>query len=458
MKRKRKGCSDILHFYSPDDRISRLPDDILLLVLSSLTFKDAIVTSLLSRRWRYLCASLPRLDFDASIILGEPIYMQNDKRIPEFIKGVKKVLRLYRGQSVEELRLCLCLSKRHTAFIKYCVRFALSKKVQKLEFDFNSPHGVVNRAKNYVFEVVAWDPDFYFIHDPSLDGFKLLKSLCFKSVIMGGGVLNGLLLNCPVLERLTFHHVSNLGCVKVVGPSLRLKHLEMINCPGLNEIEICDVPIVSMKRWWCGEDAVRMNKVPCLTELSVSASLKVVDEFTLFSSCLSQLESLKLRVGLADLKPLEQNAVFLVFLTKLRELEVTCGTSNDLLPLARLMEAPPHLHKIVIRVINPMAMVKRGTINLLKEPERRVGVLEQLKVLEFAGYCGATHEDEFILHITENAATLKTVIIDSSRQKELPNVELVFRNEIRVREEYVRGHAKEWLEGIIPSRVRLVIR
>ena len=51
-------------FYK-DDWISRLPDDLLVTILSRLTLKEAGVTSVLSRRWCYLWTNVAGLDFDA---------------------------------------------------------------------------------------------------------------------------------------------------------------------------------------------------------------------------------------------------------------------------------------------------------------------------------------------------------------------------------------------------------
>ncbi|CAN1173401.1 F-box/FBD/LRR-repeat protein At1g13570 [Linum perenne] len=205
--------------------------------------KDSTATSLLSRRWRYMCASLPRIDFDYFIIKDKSPDLSQKDQYSEFIKRGSKVIKSHKGFS---------LHKVHTGFLDQCVQFALSNKVQKLELDLNLPYGIYNPAEPYVFQAVALDK----ATDPSFDGFKLLKSLCLKSVMMANDVLEGLLSICTVLERLILCNVSNLGCVKVVGPLLRLKHSEMVSSRGLKEIEIYDAPIVSMKRWWCGEVAV----------------------------------------------------------------------------------------------------------------------------------------------------------------------------------------------------------
>ncbi|CAN1173540.1 F-box/FBD/LRR-repeat protein At5g56420, partial [Linum perenne] len=467
MERKRKGCSEseIVHCLDPDDRISRLPDDILLDILCLMKIKKATATSILSRRWRYMYASLPRLDLDYYILIKDKSPLLHPrKHESKFIKRGRKIIKSHKGNNVSDFRLSFALHKVHTRFLDQCVQFALSNKVQKLELDLNLPLGIYNPAEPYVFHAVALNK----ATDPSFDGFKLLKSLCLKSVMVADDVLEGLLSICTVLETLILCNVSNLGCVKVVGPASRLKHLEMVSCPDLKEIEIRDVPIVSMKRWWCGEVAVKMDKVPHLVELSMSTCLKVTGEIPFFSSCLSQLESLKLRLSsLYVHNPLEERIVLSMVskLTKLRELEILCEPDlvKDLLLLVPLIEALPQLHKLVIRVLRGSTLAERkfkeeatSSSNSKEEVKGRVGVLEHLKVLEYAGYRIGTTEDKFISHIAKNAAALETVIIDPGYQNEpshLPPGEAAITPELLARE-----CANLWLEKFIPPRVELVIR
>ncbi|CAN1173469.1 F-box/FBD/LRR-repeat protein At5g56420 [Linum perenne] len=420
--------------YNPDDGISRLSDDILLLILSSLPFKEATATSLLSRRWRCFSAYLPRLDFDASIILANSI--------PKFVKHVRKVLRLYRGHNMEEFRLRHSLRKQHTRFIDLCVEFALSKNVQRLDLDFSfTLRRMSNRAQRYAFQIGELN---------HVTGFMSLRSICLTFVKMGGDVLDGLLLNCTALEMLALHDVSSLSYVKVLGPSLRLKHLAMFNCPDLKEIEIHDVPLVSLKGWLCGDNAVRMSKVPHLVELSVTC-LKPFKDFELFSYCFSQLESLELFVFLVDKPPVSDVLSLVSRLTKLSELKLKYNLPKDLPLLAPLLEALPHLQKITIQVICTSSADKEHIISR----EVRVGVLENLKLLEFTGYSGEPLEDEFISSVTMNAAGLETIIIihpHFQNQLDSPRVD-----EVRVGQEYAKRSAKERLEGIIPRRIKLVI-
>jgi len=47
-----------------DDRISKLPDDVLVMILASLSTEDALKTSVLSTRWKNVWKQVPYLHFD----------------------------------------------------------------------------------------------------------------------------------------------------------------------------------------------------------------------------------------------------------------------------------------------------------------------------------------------------------------------------------------------------------
>ncbi|KAF5801684.1 putative F-box domain, leucine-rich repeat domain superfamily, F-box-like domain superfamily [Helianthus annuus] len=58
------GC-DRMRMDAEGDRLSVLPDDLILQILSFIGLKDAIGTSVLSSRWRYLWTSIPHLSFSS---------------------------------------------------------------------------------------------------------------------------------------------------------------------------------------------------------------------------------------------------------------------------------------------------------------------------------------------------------------------------------------------------------
>ncbi|CAL1352062.1 unnamed protein product [Linum trigynum] len=333
LKRHKKGSSDKLHSYNHEDRISQLPEDVQLFILSFLTIKEVAMTCFLSTQWMDLGASIPGLDFNASFFpIDEgidylPPYVRED-----YVRRVSKVIQSYKGQILEEFRLQFCLTEKHRSFIDWCIEFALSKKVRKLDLDCNLPSGACNgiyeqrlfymsrhnviikdvdQQKKYAFRVgAASQASTHDISSPvcrSFRRFKSLTSLCLRSVRMTGDVLEGLLSTCPILETLTLHHVYDLACLKIAGHSLRLKHLEIIGCGELDKIELYDVvTIVSFVLYdervrvhalpgWSDEKFFLRN-LPGLVDVSFSIISKLVVQFLMLSSHVSQLKHLKVAV------------------------------------------------------------------------------------------------------------------------------------------------------------------
>ncbi|XP_059666194.1 putative F-box/FBD/LRR-repeat protein At5g52460 isoform X1 [Cornus florida] len=61
------------------DKISGLPDEVLVSILSLWTMKEAARTSLLSKRWRYMWTYIKGLNFDALHIIYE--VLRGDKEL-----------------------------------------------------------------------------------------------------------------------------------------------------------------------------------------------------------------------------------------------------------------------------------------------------------------------------------------------------------------------------------------
>ncbi|XP_021737019.1 putative F-box/LRR-repeat protein At3g42770 [Chenopodium quinoa] len=167
-----------------NDRLSLLPDDILLSILSTLTLKEAARTSLLSRRWR----CIPTLIFE------DP----------------KTVLR-------PEL-----LAPKQSGFISWWLEFAFGKHVKRLDLKFrslwpdkNSQH---NRYKLGINQV------------PTLAKLKHLKLRVIGDQSLLG--FTPLIEASPVLQNF-FHQPTSFKISKRDGQPLRcLKTLEILGFAG----------------------------------------------------------------------------------------------------------------------------------------------------------------------------------------------------------------------------------
>ncbi|GAB2230635.1 hypothetical protein Drorol1_Dr00014915 [Drosera rotundifolia] len=106
------------------DRIGALPDDLLSLVLSFLATKDAVQSSVLSRRWRRLYRSVTSLDLNDG--------MQSSKKK---LRGVVcRVLMPRYMPKIEKLRFrCDCVLKIDTTYVREWITGFVCYEVRELE-------------------------------------------------------------------------------------------------------------------------------------------------------------------------------------------------------------------------------------------------------------------------------------------------------------------------------------
>ncbi|KAH9621409.1 hypothetical protein KSS87_012543 [Heliosperma pusillum] len=146
-----------------EDRISGLPDDIILTFLSPMGMKEAAKTSILSKRWRYLWAKRTHLDFNYLCVLP----------------ARDLILRIS----------CGCRDAHH--FDKW-VKFAVSRKVKNLELN-SRLYGAFYTPGADILKLSVGIGD---------SGITSLTSLHLNRVNVGGDFIEFLLSNCHHLERL----------------------------------------------------------------------------------------------------------------------------------------------------------------------------------------------------------------------------------------------------------------
>ncbi|KAK9278061.1 hypothetical protein L1049_027619 [Liquidambar formosana] len=205
--------------YNLEDRISQLPDEILVSILSLLTYSEAAATSVLSSRWRYLWASVSRLDFDATKKLdkiGDMKSRRMERR--KFVEWVHQVLQLHTCATIDEFKVCCGLDKAFQFVIDEWLKFAREKRIKRLELDLSGAGRMpVSRVLHYTFPVRISDQsrELSLKNLCTFVGFKPLKDLCLNAVDVSGEVLQYFLSYCPVLERLC---VTDSECLERIGP------------------------------------------------------------------------------------------------------------------------------------------------------------------------------------------------------------------------------------------------
>ncbi|XP_059626062.1 F-box/FBD/LRR-repeat protein At5g22660-like isoform X1 [Cornus florida] len=205
--RKCKGRSN-----HSEDRISQLPDEILICILSCLPMKEAARTSLVSSRWKELWIYTTR-----TFKLLWKVQRKGNRKFLEveranYISWVNRVLNSHKGATVDEFRIQFDMDSSFTSDIDNWVHSAMEKRVQRLEHS-NIPEGPYNLSS---------------MRSLDFSRVESLTAIHFTYVDVTAECLECFLSSCPFLEELS---VNNSACVvnlKVYGQSL--KHLKIAYC------------------------------------------------------------------------------------------------------------------------------------------------------------------------------------------------------------------------------------
>ncbi|KAF8108155.1 hypothetical protein N665_0114s0045 [Sinapis alba] len=107
------------------DRISELPDAVLLQILSLVPTQDAVTTSVLSKRWRYLCKMTPNLSF---------CYGATDD-LERFSDNVCRCLLSHQAPFLQRLKLQMDFESDSTMDIGVLLGIAFGRHVRELELE-----------------------------------------------------------------------------------------------------------------------------------------------------------------------------------------------------------------------------------------------------------------------------------------------------------------------------------
>ncbi|XP_024014618.1 FBD-associated F-box protein At5g38590 isoform X2 [Eutrema salsugineum] len=200
------------------DRISGLPDELLEKILSFVPTQVAVSTSILSKRWKFLWMSLPKLEYD------DTCNRYPESALEEFID---KNLPLHRAPVIESLSLHFGGdSNVEPEDIKRWVEIAVSRNVRELDISYShSEKEIIFPSSFYTCKsLVVLKLRYVTLMDvPSTACLPSLKTLKLESVTHPNQEsLQQLLSVCPVLEELSMHFDGDHdGVFTVIVPSLQ---------------------------------------------------------------------------------------------------------------------------------------------------------------------------------------------------------------------------------------------
>ncbi|XP_018462773.1 probable FBD-associated F-box protein At1g32375 [Raphanus sativus] len=227
------------------DRISQVPDHLLLKILSFLpTTKEVVVTMVLSKRWQFLWMLVPRLVYDDS-------HANITKE--SFSKFVDRSLLLHEAPVLDYLHFKLCQKSTDVDDIGVWARAVSRRHVHELVIEIDrsscSTPAIIPKSLYTVSgTLVTLKLNNVFLLDDVFSpvSFPSLKKLSLDNIKYPGGdkYVNRLLSNCPLLEDL---HVDrwtddNVTVFNVRVPSLKILYMRDIKDSYGGEMLVIDAP------------------------------------------------------------------------------------------------------------------------------------------------------------------------------------------------------------------------
>ncbi|CAL9219019.1 unnamed protein product [Arabidopsis halleri] len=339
------------------DKLSQLPDELLVKVLSFLPTKDAVSTSILSMQWKSLWMWLPKLEFDYSCY--------SVSRGQGLARFISLNLPVHKAPAIESLSLKFRYGINGSIEpedIHFWVSLAIYKNVRELclklfyfgERQTKLPSSLYNCESLVILTL----KDEILVDVPGTVCLPSLKTLFLRRVTYSDeNSLHRLLSNCPVLEDLVVERdeVDNLGKMSVIVKSLQRLTLKMsiacdldglmMNTPSLKYFKVTDERLDSHGDSDSPRYAYSFEAMPKLEEADFLLTFQNIKKcFRSFTS----VKRLSLCLGVYKEESIYHEG--LVF-NQLEHLKICSCDSDWSILLARLLRDSPNLRELETYVI-----------------------------------------------------------------------------------------------------------
>ncbi|XP_010451010.1 PREDICTED: FBD-associated F-box protein At5g56370-like [Camelina sativa] len=376
------------------DKISLLPDECLLQILSLLTTRDVLKTSLLSKRWQDLWKLVPKLQY---------INYDEDAELWKFFLFVERSLLLNTAPVLESLHFKF-VRKCRDVDIGFWVRIAVKRGLRELDFDYSLMiDEPIRRLPQSLFTcgtLVVLKLKHVSLVDVRFPVcFQLLKTLHLEYVIfLDDESPRKLLSSCPVLEVLVLDRkddgVDNVGSFSVMVPSLQ--RFVYYGRSG-SELELSSTALKYLKLLDRGYQC-KIKYLPEIVEAHVEVTCSKTDDI------LRSIASVK-RLYLC--LPIEPEFPTGSIFHRLEHLEFcNCESLWDI--LMSMLQQSPKLRSLKLNEIHGYYTVSRDPMLHWDEPSTVPETLTSvLETFEWRNYRGWKTERELATFILKHSKRLK---------------------------------------------------
>ncbi|XP_057777661.1 putative FBD-associated F-box protein At5g53640 isoform X2 [Salvia miltiorrhiza] len=370
-RRKRPRCihKEFELNIKDEDRISELEDDILVSIISKLELKEAMATSLLSSRWRYLPTRITHL----ALCVFNPKLKPSEEIIDKWFD------------------------------------FVLAKRVEVLKI-----HTGLHRPFYKLSDLIG--------KKPLRPGLNFLKELSLSAVDLDDAEFELLLTTFPLLETLSIDSFKNLRNVKIVDNLFRLKHLSLRGLE-LGSLEIGNaMNLVSLKCYIRIDNLVKLYNVPKLIELATDhrgfAGNLLIQILSTSPSCiLAQLRVLRVSTSILAFWPEDMHKIDLI---NIQHLDLTIYMYDDMVRftncLLPLIGAWPSLEKLDIKFLWRRSRFKfegethQILYDMWARNNNKSFNSKLVKKLHISGYLGCEGERQLVMCIMKNYGVQELVV------------------------------------------------
>ncbi|KAG8380452.1 hypothetical protein BUALT_Bualt06G0016800 [Buddleja alternifolia] len=407
-----------------EDGLSRLPDEVLCLIISQLPTQDAVKTSILSRRWRNLYKFTTRVKFHCRDMLGFHSINCDERKFwklqQKFLEGVYTFLQLHSGCKITSFNL-LCCSPRFFSD-SFCKVFGYFRKlgVEQLNISYScSPCSHVSSNKGPSFschQLLFETPSLKYLR---LEGFFLqqstfenscnsLNTLNLYYVSLAPGAVDCILSNCLTLKSLTMVHCRLPPKLRIHGSNLLLGFLKIYFCFNLEEINLHATNLISFEYSDAKTSEIVFDHVPLLQNLSVSlyGDNAIPYVFGELTKDLHQLKCLAFLTVAEYYQGLDKISGVINTLSNLKELVLYVSSDRefDLQKISLFFDACPVLQKFYL-------VTKKAAFDGQRTAKASGVQHSHLKEVEFCIFGGSKNEVDFAFYILETAVVLERMCI-----------------------------------------------
>ncbi|XP_057470610.1 F-box protein At5g03100-like [Actinidia eriantha] len=405
-----------------EDRISALPDPLILHILSHLPMHEVIRTTMLSKRWNNLWIYVPSLTFTR----------EEQCLSEEIVSFVTKTLALHRCSKIDKLSVSFwCEDVDYAADMDIWIDFAVKRKVEVLDLSFlcwQRPDAERYRLPEQLFvcsSVRELKLLSCVVEPTGSICWVSLKSLFIDYVKLTDGSLEKILSGCPVLEVLELCDVHNLNCLRITTPSLRKLVLScsQINYGNHASLEIWAPYLQSLSISGFYHCKIRLLNASSLVDALLDFAFGTHEELRIVMwEMLEILHSVKnLTLGTWFIQALSLLGVTGLpsLLLKCRQLTLRIDfTICDLLGIPTLLQTLPYLEMLDIKMLVPSRYIFESydlsgeNYSTLQEMYSKCSLLH-LKEIKISGFQGQNigFQLELMQFLLKNARVLEKMIV-----------------------------------------------